>query len=165
MDQKVRSCGQSKRTPANSQPVKKGFKSLLLLESRVLKNSKVITKVVGVALIFLTLTTTAVVVAQSCHDDSAAIVPVASASVHGSHGDHHHPPAPTQGLASAAFLPEVCAGIFFLVLILGSKFVLRIFNRTYTEKKHAFISGLIAYCRRAAFNLTLSLPQLGICRI
>ncbi len=119
----------------------------------------------GVVLIFLTLTTTGVVVAQSCHDDSAAIAPVASASVHGSHGDHHHPATPTQGLASAALLPEVCAGIFFLVLILGSKFILRIFNRAYTGKKHAFKSGLIVYRRRAAFNLTLSLPQLGICRI
>ena len=138
---------------------------MLLLESRVLKNSKVMTRVVGVALIFLTLATTAVVVAQSCHDDSAVIAPVASAVVHGSHGDHHHPPAPTQGLASATFLPEVCAGIFFLVLILGSKFILRIFNRAYTEKKHALKAGLIAYRRRAAFNLTLSLPQLGICRI
>ena len=119
----------------------------------------------GVALIFLTLITTAVVVAQSCHDDSAVAAPVASASVHSPHGDHHHPPAPTQGLASAAFLPEVCAGIFFLVLILGSKFILRIFNPSYTEKKLAFKSGLIAYRRRVAFNLTLSLPELGICRI
>jgi len=138
---------------------------MLLLESHVLKNSKVMTRVVGVALIFLTLATTAVVVAQSCHDDSAVIAPVASAVVHGSHGDHHHPPAPTQGLDSATFLPEVCAGIFFLVLILGSKFILRIFNRAYTEKKHALKAGLSAYRRRAAFNLTLSLPQLGICRI
>jgi len=138
---------------------------MLLLDSRVLKNSKVMTRVVGVALIFLTLATTAVVVAQSCHDDSAVIAPVASAVVHGSHGDHHHPPAPTQGLARATFLPEVCAGIFFLVLILGSKFILRIFNRAYTEKKHALKAGLSAYRRRAAFNLTLSLPQLGICRI
>lgn len=123
------------------------------------------TRVVGVALIFLTLTTTAVVVAQSCHDDPAPVASVASAAVHGSHGDHHHAPAPTQGLASASFLPEVCAGVFFLVLIIGSKFILRIFNRAYTEKKHALKAGLIAYRRRATFNLTLSLPQLGICRI
>lgn len=123
------------------------------------------TRVVGVALIVLTLTTTAVVVAQSCHDDSAPVSTVVSAAVHGSHGDHHHEPAPTQGIASATFLPEVCAGIFFLVLILGSKFILRIFNRAYTEKKHALIAVLIASRRRATFNLTLSLPQLGICRI
>ena len=123
------------------------------------------TRVVGVALIFLTLATTAVVVAQSCHDDAAAIAPVASAATHASHDDHHHTPAPTQGLASASFFPEVCAGIFFLALILGSKFILRIFKGVYSEKKHVLKAGLIAYRRKAAFNLTLSLPQLGICRI
>ncbi len=131
----------------------------------MLKNSKVITRVVGVALIFLSLTTTAVVVAQSCHDEPVPVTTVAPAVTHASHGDHHHGPAPTQGLASTPFLPEVCAGIFFLVLILGSKFILRIFNRAYTEKKHSLRAGLIAYRRRETFNLTLSLPQLGICRI
>jgi hypothetical protein len=131
----------------------------------VLKNSKVMTRVVGVALIFLSLITTAVVVAQSCHVDPAPVTSVISTEVHGSHGDHHHAPAPTQGFTSASFLPEVCAGIFFLVLILGSKFISRIFNHAYTEKKHALKAELVAYRRRASFNLTLSLPQLGICRI
>lgn len=131
----------------------------------MLKNSKVMTRVVGIALIFLTLATTAVVVAQSCHDDAAAVAPVASAAAHASHNDHQHAPTPTQGLASASFLPEVCAGIFFLALILGSKFILRILKVAYTAKKQLLEAGLIAYRRKAAFNLTLSLPQLGICRI
>lgn len=136
-----------------------------LLEFGVVKNRSVLTKVVGAALIFLTLVSTVVVVAKACHDQPAAEVPVVASAVHASHGDHHHAPPATQGMASSSLLTEICVGIFYLVLLLGGKFLLKITHRSYKEKVSSVKVGLIAFHRKHSFNLTLSLPQLGIYRI
>lgn len=136
-----------------------------LLEFGVVKNRSVLTKVVGAALIFLTLVSTVVVVAKACHDQPAAEVPVVASAVHASHGDHHHAPPATQGMASSSLLTEICVGIFYLVLLLGGKFLLKITHRSHKEKVSSLKVGLIAFHRKHSFNLTLSLPQLGIYRI
>ena len=136
-----------------------------LLEFGVVKNRSGLTKVVGAAIIFLTLISTVVVVAKACHKEPTAAIPVATSAIHASHGDHHHAPPATQGLSSSSLLKEICVGIFYLVLLLGGKFLLKIFHRLYQEQVLAFKVGLIAYRRKHPFNLTLSLPQLGIYRI
>ncbi len=136
-----------------------------LLEFGVVKNRSVLTKVVGAALIFFTLVSTVVVVAKACHDQPPAEIPVVATAVHASHGDHHHAPPATQGIASSSLLRELCVGIFYLVLLLGGKFLLKITHRSYKEKVSSLKVGLIAFHRKHSFNLTLSLPQLGIYRI
>ena len=139
--------------------------STCLLEFSVLKNRSVLTKVVGAALIFLTLVSTVVVVAKACHDQPAVEIAVVATAVHASHGDHHHAPPATQGIASSSLLTEICVGIFYLVLLLGGKFLLKITDRSYKESVSSLKVGLIAFHRKHSFNLTLSLPQLGIYRI
>jgi predicted cobalt transporter CbtA len=131
----------------------------------MVKNRGLLTKVVGAALIFLTLVSTVVVVAKACHSQPVAEIPVVATAVHASHGDHHHAPPATQGLANSSLLTEICVGIFYLVLLLGGKFLLKISQDTIKEKVFSLRVGLIAFHRKHSFNLTLSLPQLGIYRI
>ncbi len=131
----------------------------------MVKNRGLLTKVVGAALIFLTLVSTVVVVAKACHNQPAAEIPVVATAVHASHGDHYHAPPATHGIASSSLLTEICVGIFYLVLLLGGKFLLKITDRSYKESVSSLKVGLIAFHRKHSFNLTLSLPQLGIYRI
>lgn len=136
------------------------------------KKSSALTKVVGAALIFLTLISTAVVVAKSCHDEQKPVV-AAATSTHASHGDHvHTPPANSgnapisaQGVLNSGLISDICTGIFFLVLILGGRFLLKNHFNTLGSKVAALNSTTAAFRSKVALNLTLSLPQLGICRI
>jgi hypothetical protein len=132
----------------------------------MVKNRNPLTKVIGAALIFMTLGSTLVVV-QSCHaDESAPAVVATTTTVHASHTDHHHPaPPPIQSSSHSELLAQICAGIFYLVLFLGGKFLLRIFRKSYKNQIRGLTAPLIAFNQRVSRNLTLSLPQLGICRI
>lgn len=131
-----------------------------------------LTKLVGAALIFLTLASTAVVVAKSCHDE-ANVVAAISTVANTSHGDHIHTPPATSGISPKAALgvlhsgliSDICAGIFYLVLILGSKFLLRNRFKTLRVKVAALNSVVAVYRAKVSMNLTMSLPQLGINRI
>jgi hypothetical protein len=149
----------------NFSPSFAGQISTCLLEFGVVKNRRVLTKVVGAALIFLTLVSTVVVVAKACHNQPAAEIQVVATAVHASHDDHQHAPPATQGIASSSLLTELCVGIFYLVLLLGGKFLLKITQHRYKEKVSSLKVGLIAFHRKHSFNLTLLLPQLGIYRI
>jgi hypothetical protein len=131
----------------------------------MLKNSKTLTKVVGVFLIFLTLASTAVVVAKACHSDTVPVASISATIPYVVHTDHHHAPPATEGVASNSLLTDICAGIFYLALLLVGKFLLKSLMTTFHDKTLALRSGLNAYRRRASFNLTLSLPQLGTYRI
>ena len=137
------------------------------------KRGKGLTKVVGAALIFLTLISTAVVVvAKSCHEEQ---MPVAAAAIitHASHGDHIHTApansgkssAPAQGVLNSGLISDICAGIFYLVLFLGGRFFLKSRFNSFRDKVAVFKSSGVFNRPKVALNLTLSLPQLGICRI
>lgn len=128
----------------------------------MVENRNPLTKVVGAALIFLTLASTLVVLG-SCHDKSKAAV--VATTTHASHIDHHHPATPIQSSSHSGLMTEICAGVFYLVLLFGSKFLLRIFRKSYKSKVQSLTLSLTAYRRRVSLNLTLSLPQLGICRV
>lgn len=123
-------------------------------------------KFVGAAIIFLTLASTVVVVAQSCHESKNTEISAAVTTLAG-HGNHNHSPSPspTGGLTSGGLLTEICTGIFYLVLIIGGRFLLRILQNRFKEKILVFKLNVYAFRQRMGFNLTLSLPQLGICRI
>lgn len=131
-----------------------------------------LTKLVGAALIFLTLASTAVVVAKSCHDEPIAVA-AATTVAHTSHGDHVHTPpaisstAPTtsQGVLNSGLISDICTGIFYLVLILGSRFLLKNRFATFKVNVAALKSVVAIYRAKIEKNLTLSLPQLGISRI
>ena len=131
-----------------------------------------LTKLVGAALIFLTLASTAVVVAKSCHDEP---IPVAAATAvaHASHGHHVHTPSANsgttpiaaQGVLNSGLISDICTGIFYLVLILGSRFLLKNRFATFKVNVAALNSVVAIYRSKVEKNLTLSLPQLGISRI
>lgn len=130
----------------------------------MVKNRNPLTKVIGAALILLTLASTVVVVVESCHAESAPAV--VAATTHASHTDHYHPaPMPLQSTNHSELLTQICAGVFYLVLLLGGKFLLRIFRKSYKNQIQRLTAPLIAFNQRVSNNLTLSLPQLGICRI
>ena len=135
------------------------------------------TKLVVAALIFMTLVSTAVVVAKSCHNEQVPVVAAATV-VHASHGDHVHTPpvnsgyAPfaangvsAQGVLNSGLIPGICTGIFFLVLILGSRFLAKNLSNTFRNKINV-LNSVVTF-KRPKFlpNLTLSLPQLGLYRI
>ncbi len=166
MDQIVRSCVQSMWIFWASQPVLNPQNCGELLVFGVEKKRKRVIKFVGAAIIFLTLASTVVVVAQSCHESKNTGV-VAAVTTHAGHATHNHSPLPsaTGGLTSGGLLTEICTGIFYLVLIIGGRFLLRIFQNRFREKILVFYSHVYAFRQRIKFNLTLSLPQLGICRI
>jgi len=121
-------------------------------------------KFVGAAIIFLTLASTVVVVAQSCHQSQSSAV-AAVDTTHADNGGHYHSPPSTEGLTSSGLLTDICTGIFYLVLIIGGRFLLRNSQNRFREKILVFNSHIYAFRQRVKFNLTLSLPQLGICRI
>lgn len=131
-----------------------------------------LTKLVGAALIFLTLASTAVVVAKSCHDEPIAVTAVTTVA-HTSHGDHvHTPPANSvtnstaaQGVLNSGLISDICTGIFYLVLILGTRFLLKNRFATFKINGAALNSVVAIYRSKVEKNLTLSLPQLGISRI
>ena len=137
------------------------------------KRGKGLTKVVGAALIFFTLISTAVVVvAKSCHEEQKPVV-AAAAITHASHGDHAHTApansgkssAPAQGVLNSGLISDICTGIFYLVLFLGGRFFLRSRFNSFRDKVAVFKSSDVFNRPKVALNLTLSLPQLGICRI
>jgi hypothetical protein len=137
------------------------------------KRGKGLTKVVGAALIFFTLISTAVVVvAKSCHEEQKPVV-AAAAITHASHGDHAHTApansgktsAPAQGILNSGLISDICTGIFYLVLFLGGRFFLRSRFNSFRDKVAVFKSSDVFNRPKVALNLTLSLPQLGICRI
>ena len=131
---------------------------------------RALTRVVGAALIFLTLASTVVVVAKSCHAEQNS---VAAATVHSSQGDHvHTPPANSgraplaaQGVLNSGLISDICTGIFYLVLFLGGRFLLKNRFNSFRDKVAIFKSSHIFIRPKVVLNLTLSLPQLGICRI
>jgi hypothetical protein len=137
------------------------------------KRGKGLTKVVGAALIFFTLISTAVVVvAKSCHEEQKPVV-AAAAITHASHGDHAHTApansgktsAPAQGVLNSGLISDICTGIFYLVLFLGGRFFLKSRFNSFRDKVAVFKSSDVFNRPKVALNLTLSLPQLGICRI
>ena len=137
------------------------------------KRSRGLTKVVGAALIFLTLVSTVVVVAKSCHVEQGPVAGVVATIAHVSHGDHvHTPPANTgkapinsQGVLNSGLISDICTGIFYLVLFLGGRFLFKSRNNFIKDKIEGFKSSLAINKPKVVLNLTLSLPQLGICRI
>ena len=137
------------------------------------KRGKGLTKVVGAALIFFTLISTAVVVvAKSCHEEQKPVV-AAAAITHASHGDHAHTApansgktsAPAQGVLNSGLISDICTGIFYLVLFLGGRFLLKNRFNSFRDKVAVFKSRHIFIRPKVVLNLTLSLPQLGISRI
>jgi hypothetical protein len=136
------------------------------------KKRSMLTKLVGAALIFLSLVSTAVVVEKSCHDEPIAVAPV-TVVAHTSHGDHvHTPPANSafnstaaQGVLNSGLISDICAGIFYLVLILGTRFLLKYRFAAFKVNVAALNSVVAIYRSKVEKNLTLSLPQLGISRI
>lgn len=117
-----------------------------------------IAKFSGILAITLAVFSTGFAVVQQCHAQSVAT------SITTQHD--HNAPAGTHGaLSSQSLLTDVCLGVFFLVLIVGRKYLLE------QRKSVGNFSRALSWRRVFTFipppNLTfsLSLPQLGVIRI
>ena len=104
------------------------------------------------------------VVVQQCHGQES----VAVTSNHHQAG-HSSESAPVSsvglGTLGSSILGDLCVGVFFLVLIVGGKFLLKVGTARYRIRVLNFWahSKKIADIWRSGY--VLSLPQLGICRI
>jgi hypothetical protein len=128
-----------------------------------------LSKAAGGLAIVIALLSAVFVIAAQCHSNQSS--PVVASSHH--HDGAAHALTSTGALAesvesgamNSSLMGELCAGVFFLVLILGRKFLLKIFavkSRLPVLSFRSFggFSPGVARLRSA-----LTLPQLGICRI
>jgi hypothetical protein len=117
----------------------------------------------GLAIVFA-LFSTVFVIAHSCHSNQSSEV-VASHSTTGHGSESAFVDSPLGGSINSSLLKEISTGVFFLVLLLGGKFLLRVFSVRYRIKYATFWSDakLLLYERYLSFGLTL--PQLGTLRI
>jgi hypothetical protein len=138
----------------------------------MLRMGSPLSKAAGGLAIVIALLSAVFVIAAQCHNNQSSAV-VASSSHHHDGAVHASSHASGGALAesvgsdgmSSSLVGELCAGVFFLVLVLGRKFLLKIFSlstrvpvprfRSFTE----FSPGV------ARMRTALTLPQLGICRI
>jgi len=117
----------------------------------------------GLAIVFA-LFSTVFVIAHNCHSNqspAAVATHTTTGHVHSSHGSENA----VGGSLESSLLKEISTGVFFLVLILGGKFLLKVFSVRYRIKSSSFWSTpkLLLYERFLSFGLTQ--PQLGIFRI
>lgn len=124
----------------------------------MLKRQSKIAKFSGILAITFALFSTGFVVVQQCHSQAV------TASVIAQH-DHHGPFSNHGVLSSESLITDVCIGLFFLVLIVGRKYLLEqrklpnSFSRVYSW------SSKFTFVRPPNLAFSLSLSQLGVIRV
>jgi hypothetical protein len=143
-----------------------------------------LSKAAGGLAIVIALLSAVFVIAAQCHNNQSSPVVAASSQHHdgAAHGladaSAHalaHAVAPVSGgvlaesvglgVLGSSLMGELCAGVFFLVLILGRKFLLKIFSLSTRVPVPSFRSFTQFSPGVARMRAALTLPQLGICRI
>lgn len=142
----------------------------------MLNTGSPLSKAAGSLAILIVIVSAVFVIAHQCHGAQSA-----SVATHDVSGGHGSPlgtghalgvsdKGATLGLTSAGFMGsslfrEIGASIFFLVLILGGKFLLRVISaRSRINSKALWVRSRLILLNRWA-STALSLPQLGVCRI
>jgi hypothetical protein len=138
----------------------------------MLRPGSPLSKAAGGLAFVIALLSALFVIAAQCHSNQSSAMVAASSHHHGgaAHSSAHvsggvFAESVESGVLGSSLMGEICAGVFFLVLILGRKFMLKIFAaktqlllaRIRTFKQ---FSPVLVRLRSA-----LTLPQLGICRI
>ena len=139
-----------------------------------------LSKAAGGLAIVIALLSAVFVIAAQCHNNQSSSVVAVSSHHHddAAHGLAHasaHAVAPVSsgvlaesvgsGVLGSSLMGELCAGVFFLVLILGRKFLLKIFALSTRVPVPRFRSFTQFSPGVARMRAALTLPQLGICRI
>ena len=142
----------------------------------MLRTGSPLSKAAGSLAIVIVIVSAVFVIAHQCHGGQNASVAVHQVSdEHGAgHGAGHglgvSDEGSVLGLTSAGFMGsslfrEIGASIFFLVLILGRKFLLRVLSARSRMKSEALrVRSRLRLVNRWSGN-GFSLPQLGVCRI
>ncbi len=135
----------------------------------MLRSGRPLSKAAGGLAIVIALLSAVFVIAAQCHGNQSSTVVASS--------HHHdgvvHAHASTGALAesvesgamNSSLMGELCAGVFFLVLILGRKFLLKVFAAKVRVPVLAFRSFGEFSTGVVRLRAALTLPQLGICRI
>ena len=142
----------------------------------MLRTGSPLSKAAGSMAILIVIVSAVFVIAHQCHVNQNASVAVHQVShEHGvGHGVGHglgvSDEGAVLGLTSAGFIGsslfrEIGASIFFLVLILGRKFLLRVLSARSRMKSEAlWVRSRLRLVNRWS-GTGFSLPQLGVCRI
>jgi hypothetical protein len=131
-----------------------------------------LSKAAGVLAIVIALLSAVFVIAAQCHNNQSSSVVAASSHHHdgAAHASAHVSggvlaESVGSGAIGSSLMGELCAGVFFLVLILGRKFLLKIFALSTRVPLQRFRSFADYSPGVARLRAALTLPQLGICRI
>ena len=142
----------------------------------MLRTGSPLSKAAGSLAIVIVIVSAVFVIAHQCHGGQNASVAVHQVSdEHGAgHGAGHglgvSDEGSVLGLTSAGFMGsslfrEIGASIFFLVLILGRKFLLRVLSARSRMKSEAlWVRSRLRLINRWS-GTGCSLPKLGVCRI
>ena len=142
----------------------------------MLRTGSPLSKAAGSLAIVIVIVSAVFVIAHQCHGGQNASVAVHQVSdEHGAgHGAGHglgvSDEGSVLGLTSAGFMGsslfrEIGASIFFLVLILGRKFLLRVLSARSRMKSEAlWVRSRLRLVNRWS-GTGFSLPELGVCRI
>ncbi len=142
----------------------------------MLRTGSPLSKAAGSLAILIVIVSAVFVIAHQCHGGQNASVAVHQVSdEHGAgHGAGHglgvSDEGSVLGLTSAGFMGsslfrEIGASIFFLVLILGRKFLLRVLSARSRMKSEAlWVRSRLRLINRWS-GTGCSLPKLGVCRI
>ncbi len=109
----------------------------------------------ALAIIFAVLSGGFFVVSQ-CHTAPVSIT---------TESTHSHDDGALIGLTAPALLSDLCAGVFFLVLIVGCRFILKVQRTHRGMNRRKFTEKVQKLLTPPGFVLALSLPELGTFRV
>ena len=135
----------------------------------MLRSGTPLSKAAGGLAILIALLSAVFVIAAQCHGNQSSTVVASNHHHDGAVHAHVSTGALAQsggsGAMNSSLMGELCAGVFFLVLILGRKFLLKVFAAKVRVPVLAFRSGIGFSPGVVRLRAALTLPQLGICRI
>jgi hypothetical protein len=114
------------------------------------------TKASGALAIVFAVLSAGFFIAAQCHNEPVSHITTLS---------HSHGHETSDGVAAPALLTDLCIGMFFLTLIFGSKFILKLQKSLYQMSRRKFREALLNFSSPPYFTFALSLPQLGTFRI
>ena len=132
----------------------------------MLRSGSPLSKAAGGLAIIFALLSAVFVIAQQCHASQTSSAVVSTHHHDGTHllsGGSVH--ATESVPMNSSLVRGLCAGFFFVVLILGRKFLLRFFDNTWPSRQENLWSRSDLSPPMSRLRAALTLPQLGICRI
>jgi hypothetical protein len=123
----------------------------------MLKSQSKIARLASIFALLFALLSAGAVVAHQCHSESAAVSTQAHHTQHSDDG--------TAQAEGSSLLGDICVGIVFLALVLGSRFLLKTKVRKAWQISPAGASTLRHFSEPPNLIYALTLQQLGLSRI